>query len=137
VAIQFPPNRKSIILCDFDLGGFRPPEMVKLRPVIVIVGRLPGRFGLATIVPLSTTPPRVNCDYQPELHLGLPLPRPFNSSNCWAKADMVMSVSYERLNLFRTQRSPDGRRAYQKFEVSEPQFEVVKTAILRALRFTA
>jgi mRNA interferase MazF len=96
-----------------------------------------GRSGLATIVPLSTTPPRTNCDYQPELHLGLPLPRPFNSINCCAKADMVMSVSYERLSLFRTQRGPDGRRAYLKFEISEPQFEVVKRAMLRALRFTA
>ncbi|WP_189411433.1 type II toxin-antitoxin system PemK/MazF family toxin [Neogemmobacter tilapiae] len=69
--IKFPPARKSILICDFNMGGFQPPEMVKRRPVVVLVGRLPHRANLATVVPLSGTPPNHRgCDYQCPLIFG-------------------------------------------------------------------
>ncbi|WP_198669160.1 type II toxin-antitoxin system PemK/MazF family toxin [Elioraea thermophila] len=55
--ILYPVAAGTILLCDDDTG-FRPPEMVKRRPVVVVSPRLPHRDGLATVVPLSTTAPR-------------------------------------------------------------------------------
>jgi mRNA interferase MazF len=135
LGISFPPDRRSIILCNFDLGGFRPPEMVKRRPVVVIVGRLPHRSGLATVVPLSTTPPHPGVDYQCPLWLDQPLPHPFDSTSMWVKADMLASVSYERLDLFRGARLASGKRQYTVPKITESQFDEIRSSILRALRF--
>ncbi len=89
--IQFPVDRKTIVLCDFDMGGFRPPEMVKRRPAVVLVGRLPNRSNLATIVPLSGTPAAAGCDYQCEITLEQRLPAPFDGQlEWWVKAGWVL-----------------------------------------------
>ena len=135
--IEYPVDRKTIVICDFDMGGFKPPEMVKRRPAVILVGRLPSRSGLVTVVPLSGTPAPVGCDYQCEITLGQRLPAPFDSQlEWWVKADMVATVSYARLDLLRTNRGPDGRRVYLKPKVTEEQFDQIRAAILRALRFT-
>lgn len=134
--IEYPVDRKTIVVCDFDMGGFRPPEMVKRRPAVVLVGRLPNRSGLATVVPLSGTPAPVGCDYQCEIILEQRLPAPFDGQlEWWVKANTVATVSYARLDLLRTNRGPDGRRVYLKPKVSEGQFDQIKDTILRALRF--
>ncbi|MEE8057670.1 MAG: type II toxin-antitoxin system PemK/MazF family toxin [Pseudomonadales bacterium] len=46
-----------MLCCDFS-KGFQPPEMVKVRPVIVITPQLPGRPGLCTVVPISSVEPK-------------------------------------------------------------------------------
>lgn len=110
--------------------------MVKRRPAVILVGRLPSRSGLATVVPPSGTPAPVNCDYQCEITLGQRLPAPFDGQLEWCvKADMVATVSYARLDLLRTNRGPDGRRVYLKPIVTEDQFDQINATILRALRF--
>ncbi|WP_414470719.1 type II toxin-antitoxin system PemK/MazF family toxin [Microvirga sp. M2] len=43
-------------MCDFS--GFKEPEMIKPRPVIVVSRRLPYRSGIAAVVPISTTEPK-------------------------------------------------------------------------------
>ncbi|MBV5331522.1 type II toxin-antitoxin system PemK/MazF family toxin, partial [bacterium] len=94
-------------------GGFKAPEMVKRRPSVVIVGRLPNRSKLATLVPLSGTPAPPNCDYQCAITLTERLPPPFDGQlEWWVKADMLATVSYARLDLLRTGRGQDGRRTY-------------------------
>jgi mRNA interferase MazF len=136
LAIKYPIHRRTIVRCDFDMGGFRPPEMVKPRPVVVLVGRLPHRDNLATIVPLSTTPPNNSVDYQCEIELERPLPPPFNKQTCWVKADMLATVSFARLDLFRTSRDHEGKRRYLQPKVTEAQFDLIRETILKALRFT-
>ncbi|TAM88997.1 MAG: hypothetical protein EPN41_04700 [Candidimonas sp.] len=46
----------EIVICNFDTG-FRVPEMVKQRPVVVISKTSTHARGLCTVVPLSTTLP--------------------------------------------------------------------------------
>lgn len=118
------------------MGGFRAPEMVKRRPAVVLVGRLPRRDRLLTVVPLSGTEPHADCDYQCRLVLNQPLPHPFNGPLVWwAKADMLATVSFERLDLFRTERDQNDRRRYLTPKITVDQFAEIQATILRALRF--
>jgi uncharacterized protein YifN (PemK superfamily) len=32
----FYPKKRMILMCDFDRGGFTPPEMVKRHPVFLL-----------------------------------------------------------------------------------------------------
>jgi len=94
--LGFYPRAGQIFVCEFS--GFRVPEMVKPRPIIVISPRLPYRSEIVAIVPISTTPPRHNLpfcyrlskNYHPEAPDELP---------CWAKADMLMNVGIYRLRV--------------------------------------
>lgn len=119
-------------MCDYSKGGFRAPEMVKRRPVIAISPRLRHRKGLITIVPLSTTAPARTADYHCKITFEKALPR-FASLECWVKADMLATVSFERLDLLRTDRDHTGKRKYLTPRISEEDFEKVKTCIQAAL----
>src|SRR5688572_16212373 len=119
--ISFPVAPGSILFCDYTTG-FRAPEMVKRRPVVVISPRLPHREQLCTVVPLSTTPPSRVVDYQCGLTLASPLPAPFGVVRCWAKADMLATVALNRLDLFRTARDPiTSRRRFLHPKVTPEQ----------------
>ncbi|WP_432431527.1 type II toxin-antitoxin system PemK/MazF family toxin [Chelatococcus daeguensis] len=96
-----------MLICDFD-SGFREPEMVKRRPVVVISPRLKRRTGLVSVVPLSTTPPDPIEDYHCEVRMEPPLPTPFDSPTAWVKADMPYTVGFQRLELVRTGRDQYG-----------------------------
>ena len=82
-------------MCDFS--GFREPEMVKPRPVIVISPRLPHRSDIVAIVPISLTEPRhtlpfcfrLSKNYHPDESDDLP---------CWAKADMLLNLGLYRMS---------------------------------------
>ncbi len=54
--IKLPPYTGMILRCDFS--GLKTPEMIKIRPVLVISPR-PERLSKKTciVVALSTTPP--------------------------------------------------------------------------------
>ncbi|MGP3699173.1 type II toxin-antitoxin system PemK/MazF family toxin [Rhodobacter sp. NSM] len=122
-------------MCNFDMGGFRSPEMVKNRPAVVLVGRLPRRDGLLTVVPLSGTPSHPECDYQCEIRLEHPLPAPFQmATTWWVKADMIATVSFQRVSLFSTARGIDGKRRYVMPKVTPQQFTTIQDTVLNALR---
>ena len=53
--LTFQPKPGTLLVCDFGTG-FKMPEMVKKRPVVVISPRR-RRSRLCTVVPLSTTAP--------------------------------------------------------------------------------
>lgn len=57
MAIREHPPLGTLLLCDFG-SGFKPPEMVKRRLVVVISPRIKARPGLCTVVALSTTLPK-------------------------------------------------------------------------------
>lgn len=102
--IKFFPRAGQIYVCDFD--GFREPEMVKKRPVIVVSPRLPHRSEIAAIVPISTTEPRHDLPFCYRLSRNYH-PNEGDDVPCWVKADMLMNVGIWRLSAFKT-----GRRTY-------------------------
>ena len=130
--IQFPVAPGTILLCDYS-GGFRPPEMVKRRPSVVISPRLRHRDGLCSVVPLSTSEPTRDLPYVCRIELGQPLPAPFDAPICWVKADMIATVSFRRLELFRTVRDQAGRRQYLHPRLSDDDLRRVRAAILHGL----
>ncbi|TIS78161.1 MAG: type II toxin-antitoxin system PemK/MazF family toxin [Mesorhizobium sp.] len=135
MAIRFPVGPKTLVLCDYAMGGFREPEMVKRRPAIVVSPRLPYRDDLCSVVPMSLTAPTRDVPYVVKLDFSEPLPAPFDSVVGWVKCDMVAAVSFERLDLFRTGRDNDGKRKYLTIKVSDQDFERVKNGILCGLGF--
>ena len=131
--MKFAPRTGSVLLCDFSLGGFRPPEMVKRRPVVVLSPRLRHRDGLVSVVPLSTTPPDGVVPYVVPLSLKPLQPAPFNAPACWAKCDMVSCVGFGRLDFFRTHRGAARRRAFLKLNLSADQLQRVRDGVKIAL----
>lgn len=133
MAILYPLAPRTLVLCDYSLGGFREPEMVKRRPAVIISPRLPRRDNLCAVVPLSYSAPSYDVPYVVKLDFEEPLPEPFDSPVAWAKCDMVATVAYKRLDLFRTGRDHEGKRKYLTRKLPEEDFERVKAGILRGL----
>lgn len=134
MALQYGVRPKTILLCDYDLGGFKPPEMVKRRPAVVITGLLPGRDRLHTVVPLSGTPSPEGRRYHCRIELDAPLPEPFAETVWWAKCDMVATVGFFRLDLFQTKRDQYGRRKYlSDLRISDHGFAAIKQSLRHAL----
>lgn len=134
MSLTYPVKPRTILLCDYSLGGFRAPEMVKRRPAVVVTGALPRRNNLHTVVPLSGTESDPRNLYHCKIDLAEPLPEPFGEKVWWVKADMIATVSFERLDLFRTKRDQYGRRKYlTNLKVSEAQFDQILDSIRHAL----
>jgi uncharacterized protein YifN (PemK superfamily) len=135
MAIRYAVPQRTLLLCDYGLGGFREPEMVKRRPVLVVSPRLPHRDNLCAVVPISSTAPRHDVRYAVRLEFDDPLPAPFDAPVGWVKCDMLATVSFERLDLFRTGRDHEGKRQYLNRRLSEEDFKRVKLGILAGLGF--
>jgi uncharacterized protein YifN (PemK superfamily) len=84
-------------MCDYRTG-FRPPEMVKRRPIVVIAPKpRRARRGPYLVVPLSTTTPRV----VEAFHVRIPAGRYWflsPSLDVWAKCDLIAAVAPFRLD---------------------------------------
>ena len=130
--IKYDPSAGTVLLCDFATG-FRPPEMVKRRPVLVISPRLRHRRGLCTVVPLSTTPPDHPQAYHHELTLPIPPPAPWSERRVWAKADMLATVAFERLDLFRTPREANGRRRDVALRIAPDDLAAIRRCVAHAI----
>ncbi len=133
MAIRFAVGPGTILLCNYALGGFREPEMVKKRPALVISPRLPCRDGLCTVVPLSGTAPLREVRYVVRLALDAPLPEPFEQRIWWVKCDMIATVAFERLDLFRTGRDQEGKRKYLHPVLPQCDMDRVMCGVLTAL----
>ena len=121
MSIRFPVAPGTVLLCDYS-SGFRPPEMVKRRPPVVISPRLPHRDGPCTVVLLSGSPPPETVAYQCPVTFPEPLPAPF------------ATVGLNRLDLFPTRRHPNtGERAFLKIRVTKGQLAAIRLAVLHAL----
>jgi mRNA interferase MazF len=55
MSLTFHPDAGTIVICDYSTG-FQPPEMVKVRPVVVVSPRRRGSQ-LVTVVPISRGKP--------------------------------------------------------------------------------
>jgi mRNA interferase MazF len=110
MTVVIHPQPGTIVRVDLN-EGFRPPEMVKRRPCIVLSPPLPGRDRLCTIVPLSTSRPSFVHAHHLEISFEPLLPRPYDSSRMWVKADIVLTVAFHRLRLLFSGWE-DGQRVY-------------------------
>lgn len=112
-------------MCNFK--GFKVPEMVKPRPIIIVSPKLPYRSEIVTVVPISLTPPlrpqpyavQLSKNYHPEEEDDLP---------CWAKCDMIMNISRERLNGFKV-----GRRKWVNPQATADDLMAVKLGVIHGL----
>jgi uncharacterized protein YifN (PemK superfamily) len=94
--LPYHPRRGEVLICDFETG-FRPPEMLKKRPVVVISCKESHNRKLCTVVPFSTTAPLPVMPWHHSLaHVSVPGLQA--TAPMWAKCDMLATVSFDRLN---------------------------------------
>ena len=125
------PAPGTIVRVDLS-DGFRPPEKVKRRPAIVLSRPIPGRKNLCSIVPLSTTKPKIELAHHFRLVLDPPLPRPYDSPEMWVKGDIVLTVAFHRLRLLFS-RGEDGQKRFDERILDPVRFEAVKTCVRAGL----
>lgn len=128
--IRFHPRKGTLLCCDFS-KGFTPPEMVKVRPVVVITPQLPGRAGLCTVIPLSTVEPDTLQPYHHKMDANSLTPK-LQATECWAKCDMVYAVGLRRLDRIR-ERDAGGKRVYLTGKLTEPDMRAIEIAVLNGL----
>ena len=131
MALRFHPKPGTILLCDYR--GFIVPEMVKLRPAVIISPRLRHRDRLCTVVPLSGMEPDPREDYHHLLNFDRPLPKPWASPHYWVKADMLATVSFDRLHLIGIGRDQEGKRKYLNMRVGSEDLRAIRACVLVAL----
>jgi mRNA interferase MazF len=128
--LPYHPNPGEVLRCDY--GGLVPPEMNKIRFVVVISPRLRHRKDLCTVVPLSITAP----EFPQPFHVKLdkdPYPKSALGTEVWAKCDMLMTVSFARLNAYWDGRHPNGKRNYITLRVSQAEFRAIRIGVLYAI----
>jgi uncharacterized protein YifN (PemK superfamily) len=126
MAINFHPKRGTVLMCDFTTG-FRVPEMVKRRPVVVISPRYRRHTGLCIVVPFSTVPPHEIELHHHEIPSGkYPFFDP--AKPIWAKADMLTCVCFERLDRLLV----FGR--YNAPSLTADDFDCIQRAVASALQ---
>jgi uncharacterized protein YifN (PemK superfamily) len=62
-----------------------------------------------------------------------PLPDPFSHVVVWAKCDMLATVSFARLDMFRTDRDQYGKRKFLKLSISINDLQRVRHGVKCAL----
>ncbi|WP_458723246.1 type II toxin-antitoxin system PemK/MazF family toxin [Pseudomonas brenneri] len=125
MTLLYQPKEGSVLICDFR--GYEVPEIIKIRPVIVIRRHRTNKL-LVTVVPLSTTPPQTVLAHHLQLESHLQGANPV----CWAKCDIVATVSLGRLDRIKS-KDRHGKRTYKIAELSSEQFLAVKAAVRGAL----
>jgi uncharacterized protein YifN (PemK superfamily) len=123
--LLYQPKEGSVLICDFR--GYEVPEMVKIRPVVVIRKHRSNSL-LVTVVPLSTTAPDHMLEHHLELHSHLQGASPV----CWAKCDMIATVSLSRLDRIK-RRDRQGKRVYVISQLDTDEFYAIKVAVRKAL----
>jgi len=71
--------------------------------------------------------------YHCRLKLRSPLPPPWDSEEIFVKADMVNSVAFHRLDLVRTGKGADGKRAYYLEPLPEDDLRRIRECVLCSL----
>ena len=132
MTVRHHPEPGTIVRVDLN-EGFRPPEMTKRRPAIVLSPELPDRPRLCAIVPLSTQAPRTVRPYHFRLVLDPPLPHPYSQSVMWAKCDMVLTVAFHRLRFHLKGKDTDGARIYDVRRIADDDLAAIRRGVLHAL----
>lgn len=123
--ISFVPDAGDVLTCDFT--GFQPPEMTKIRRVVVLSPRSRVRFpNTYLVVPISKTPPATaedgHCEFRPRSYFFFD-----QVEAVWAKTDMLSCVANHRLNRIRL----NGRSV--RGQVRKEDLHRIRRAVLSAL----
>ncbi len=119
-------------MCDFNTG-FKPPEMVKKRPVVVVSHK---HSQVATVVPLSTSEPVPFESHHWEMS-AMSLPESLRDERCWAKCDMVSCVGFARLDRIINGKCPKtGKRMYVAPLILDTDFMEIIKCLKYVLRIT-
>lgn len=132
MALQYHPPVGTLVIANFD-NAFKPPEMVKARLAVVISPPVKNRFGLCTIVPLSTTPPEPEMDYHAKIVIPFQLPQKWGNRERWVKGDMIYSAGFHRLDMLRLGKDKNGKRTYQDRPLPSGMLKIVQRCVLHGL----
>ena len=110
-----PRNRKTATFC-------HPFPEIPRRPL------------MCTIVPLSTTRPKIVMSHHMEIAFDPPLPAPYDSPTAWVKGDIVLTIAFHRLRLL-FDRWNSGQRVYDIRVLTQRPSEGSRRASARALGF--
>ena len=128
MALNFHPGYGKLLYCDF--GHQTEPEMVKVRPVVV-VSRSHNK--LCTVVPLSGTEPDPVKAWHYKMNR-LKLPQRMHGNEWWAKCDCLTTVAFFRLDRCFVGKCPHtGKRLYDAPTITSEDLEGIKTAITKHL----
>lgn len=126
--LKYQPKEATVLICDFS--GFKAPEMIKVRPVVILRKHNHNRQ-LVTVIPLSTTEPlRLEAH-----HVELPSYLQGEAQVCWAKCDMIYTVTIERLDRCRVKARHGGGRSYLALQMEPKHFAAVRAAVGASLGF--
>lgn len=125
MGLKFYPRAGQVLVCDFS--DFQPPEMVKIRPVVVVSPRLPYRSEIVAVVPISTSPPAHDFPFVVRLAKNYH-PSELDDLPCWAKCDMLMNIGLWRLNGFKI-----GRRKWATPQMTGDDLSAVRQGVLVGL----
>jgi mRNA interferase MazF len=125
MSITFVPHQGMVLMCDFDTG-FVPPEMTKVRHVVVISPRHRRNTGSCLVVPFSTVAPN---PVEPFHYRIAANAYSFfkKDTDVWAKADLLSHVSFGRLD-----RVLDGGK-YCSPRLSPSDLKGIQSAVWEAL----
>ena len=130
--LRYYPKKGLLLMCDFS--GFKAPEMNKKREVIVLTARGSLENGLATVVPLSTTPPgKVENFHWIIPTMCLPNTARYKNSDSWLKGDMIYTVSFSRLSLINIGRNSEGKRSYHTSKLGKENMKKIHECLLHGL----
>jgi uncharacterized protein YifN (PemK superfamily) len=128
--IYFHPRPGTLLMCNYNTG-FRPPEMVKNRPVIVVSN---AHRNLATVVPVSTVQPQPiePCHWEIDM---ASLPKSLQRKRCWAKCDVITTVAFWRLDrIMDGKDARTGKRIYVDHRVTTEDLEGIRQSLKYVLR---
>jgi mRNA interferase MazF len=127
--ITFHPKVGTVLMCDFSTG-FKAPEMVKIRPVVVVSRK---HSQIAIVVPLSTVEPIPFEACHVEMSTDS-LPKSLRHERCWAKCDMVSHVALSRLDRIMDGKCPTtGKRLYVAPQITSVDLELIRDALRHVL----
>jgi uncharacterized protein YifN (PemK superfamily) len=126
------PALGTVLMCDFN-AGYRVPEMVKRRPVVVMSPKIHARPGLCTVVALSTDAPDPVMAYHCQIDIRPELPKPWSSDGVWVKGDMLNTVGFHRLDLIRLGKNQQGKRIYLLEPLSAEIIKQIRLCLLMGM----
>jgi uncharacterized protein YifN (PemK superfamily) len=135
--ITIHPKVGQIVMCDFS-AGFKVPEMIKKRPVLVLTPAYKGHNGLVTVTPLSTVKPDPIEAYHYLIpKASMPQLGHFQTDETWLKGDMIYTVGFHRLDLIKLgKRGSDGKREYFTQRLGREQMKAIYECILHGLNLS-
>ncbi|HEY8352194.1 MAG TPA: type II toxin-antitoxin system PemK/MazF family toxin [Sphingomonadales bacterium] len=131
MAIKYAVAPGTVLICDYR--QFKPPEMTKERPAIVVSPRLPHRDGLCAVVPLSQSPNNRPAAWDVRVELSEPTPPPYPGKVFWAKCDMLFTAGFHRLRFFKGERDQYGKRKYVVPKVDDETLFRIRKGVMAAI----